>query len=96
VSLCFRDDQESRTEYSYSVPMAGVYIATMIANLYGPISTVGSTREYEYAVKNGRLFITTYPQTTKPKPLTPAVKVESISVRLSVLPCDLFIPGASH
>lgn len=96
VSLCVRPGEETRTEYSYSVPRAGVYIATMIANRYGPISTLGSTRESEYAVKDNRLSITTYPQTTKPNPLTQVVKVESISVRLSTLPCDLFMPRTSY
>jgi hypothetical protein len=80
VALCIAPQGESRIEYSYLVPRAGIYRATIISNPNRP-SSIGSTRDIEYSVKDDRLFIATYPQTVKPTALTDLTKVESISVR---------------
>lgn len=67
--------------YTYRVVRAGVYTATMISHGSRP-DLIGGTREYEYRIEDGRLFITTYPQTTKPAPLTQAIRVESKSLKV--------------
>lgn len=70
-------------EYTYRVVKPGVYWAKMTAHNRLP-DLVGSEREYDYKVDKSFLFITTYPQTTKPAPPTAAVRVESKSVKV---PC---------
>lgn len=69
------------TRYRYEIQRKGVYLATIIEHPARP-DLIGSTREYEYRVEGDELFITTYPQTSKPTPPTAAVKVESISKRV--------------
>jgi hypothetical protein len=75
------ESKEVRIEYRYEIVRPSVYSATMSAHTHRP-DLIGSTREYEYRIEKDRLFITTYPQTTKPAPPTVAVKVESESVRV--------------
>lgn len=70
----------SEIDYAYHVVRPGVYAATMVRHTKLP-ALVGSHREYEYQVSGDRLNITTYPQTTQPKPSMPAVRVESTSVK---------------
>ena len=68
--------------YSYRVVRPGVYTATMISHSTRP-DLVGGSREYEYKIEDGYMFITTYPQTTAPAPPTQAIRVESRSRRAS-------------
>jgi len=81
-SSCAYQKSRSEVTYSYSIVKPGVYSATMTEHGLRP-DLVGSQREYEYSVLGNQLFITTYPQTTKPAPPTQAVRVESKSSRVS-------------
>jgi len=96
VALCVAPQGESRIEYSYLIPRAGVYRATIISNPNRP-SSIGSTRDIDYAVRDDRLYITTYPQTTTPAPLTDLTKVESVSIRrMSSVGCRPEKTSISH
>ncbi len=68
--------------YAYKIVRPGVYSANLVAHSQRQ-DVVGGQREYEYKVQDDRLFITTYPQTTKPAPPTAAVRVESISKKVT-------------
>ena len=70
------------TSYTYRVVRPGVYTATMATHSSRP-DLVGGTREYEYKIAEGKLFITTYPQTTTPAPPTQAIRVESQSLKVA-------------
>jgi hypothetical protein len=65
--------------YSYKIVSTGIYEAIMESNDRRP-ELIGSKRDYEYEIKNGRLYITTYPQSTKPGPTDQVVRFESTSV----------------
>lgn len=75
-------------EYSYQVIRDGVYNATMLAHSNAQSekvkAQVGGSREFEFRIEGDRLFLITFPQTTKPKPSSPFVKVQSV---LSRVPC---------
>jgi hypothetical protein len=67
--------------YTYRVLRPGVYSAAIVTHSNRP-DLIGATREYEYRVEGGHLFITTYPQTTTPSPPTKAIRVESKSSKV--------------
>ena len=65
--------------YFYKIVRTGVYEAIMESNDRRP-ELIGSKRDYEYEINNGKLNITTYPQSTKPSPTDQVVRFESTSV----------------
>lgn len=84
VSLCSDSKIQTVIGYSYHVSKPGTYVATLSShNLRTDL--VGGTREYNYRIDSEKLFIITYPQSTKPTPSSAAIRVESISIRT---PCD--------
>jgi len=66
--------------YSYDVIAPGKYEAEITAHSALP-KAIGSKRQYDYRVEKDKLLITTFPQTTSPMPLNPAIKVVSTSTR---------------
>jgi len=93
VSRCVGTDRSWVTVYAYKIVATGVYEAQIVEQNSLP-TAVGSRRKYEYRVEDDRLLLTTYPQTTSPVPLTPAVKFVSSSVREGVA-CKLEKPAES-
>lgn len=78
TSACNSKQGVSLITYFYKIVRPGVYEATMETNDRLP-ALIGSVREYDYQIANGKLFITTYPQTTKPAQPDKTVRFESIS-----------------
>jgi hypothetical protein len=81
-TICTGVQNPAETGYTYRIVRTGVYSAAIVSHPRPYM--VGSEREYEYKIQNDRLFITTYPQTTKPAPTSPAVRTESENSRI---PC---------
>lgn len=80
-SACTSEQKTTRIGYVYRFVRPGVYHATIVSHMRP--NMVGSEREYEYKVENDLLYITTYPQTTKPAPTSPAVRTESENSRIA-------------
>ena len=80
-TACTSQQNTPRVGYSYRIVQPGVYHTTMVSHMRPEL--VGSERDYEYKIENDRLFITTYPQTTKPAPISPAARTESENSRIS-------------
>ena len=81
-TACTSQQNTTRIGYTYRIVRPGVYHATIVSHIRP--NMIGSEREYEYKIENDRLFITTYPQTTKPAPTSPASRTESENSRM---PC---------
>jgi hypothetical protein len=79
VSRCISQSGRSSIEYRYKILGVGLYEAQIVTHTLA--AAVGSSRTYEYKIENDLLYITTYPQTTKPAPLNAVVKFVSKSVR---------------
>ena len=94
VTWRFGSLQPVEIRYRYAIVRPGVYAATLTAHSVLP-DTAGSAREYEYKVEGDLLYITTYPQTTRPAPLTAAVKVESRSRRIACTTTGQPAPAAT-
>lgn len=73
---------DSLIDYTYRVTKPGTYTATMVSHSSRP-DLVGGSRDYEYRLEGERLLISTYPQSTIPALSTPAVKIDSVSVRMA-------------
>jgi hypothetical protein len=92
TSACDSSQGVALISYFYKNVRPGVYEATMVTNDRLP-DLIGSVREYEYRILNDKLFITTYPQTTKPLQPSKTVRFESISnykVSVSKKDCQTF------
>jgi len=79
---CRGSQAETVIEYSYAIIRPGVYTATMLSNSSTRAQAqaqIGGTREYQYRMEAGQLFLTTFPQTTKPAPTNAIQRVESVS-----------------
>ena len=87
VSGCSLRSGNQPITYTYKVVEPGKYNARITAHPARP-QAVGTERDYEYRVDGDRLYITSYPQTAKPAPVSPVVKVLSVSVRVGS-PTDL-------
>jgi hypothetical protein len=81
TSACALRPDHQPVRYSYKLAAAGTYRARIVEHPGLP-RAVGSERDYRYRIEGDRLFITTYPQTATPAPLTAAVKVESVSIKV--------------
>lgn len=87
VSACALRAGNQPVTYTYKIVEPGKYNARITDHPARP-QAVGSARDYEYRVDRDRLYITTYPQTAKPAPLSAVVQVLSVSVRVGS-PTDL-------
>lgn len=87
VSACTLREGNQPITYTYGIVEPGKYKARITEHPARP-QAEGTERDYEYRVDGDRLFITTYPQTAKPAPVSPVVKVLSVSVRVGS-PTDL-------
>ena len=65
--------------YSYEITRPNAYSATMTGSSFRT-QLIGSKRDYDYRIDNGRLFIVTTPQATVPGSAA-AVRSESESVK---------------
>ena len=81
VSACVLRAGNQPITYAYKLVEPGRYTARITDHPARP-QAVGSERDYEYRVERDRLYITTYPQTAKPAPLSAVVQVLSMSVRV--------------
>ena len=81
TSACTSQQNTTRVGYTYRILRPGVYHATIVSHIRP--NMIGSESEYEYKIENDRLYITSHPQTTKPKPLSPAIRTESENSRMS-------------
>jgi len=80
-SACALRPNNRPVVYDYTLVAPGRYLARIIDHPAQP-AAVGSERHYDYRVEGDRLFITTNPQTAFPAPLSAAVRVLSVSVRV--------------
>lgn len=87
VSACALRQGNRPITYTYKIVEPGKYSAR-ITDHPARREAEGSERDYEYRVDRDRLFIITYPQTAKPVPISPVVRVLSVSVRVGS-PTDL-------
>jgi hypothetical protein len=81
TSACVLRADNQPVRYSYDVVAPGGYRARIVEHPARP-QAVGSERDYLYRVEGDRLFITTFPQTATPAPLSSAVKVQSVSIKV--------------
>ncbi len=87
VSACALREGNQPITYAYRLIEPGKYSAR-ITDHPARREAEGSERDYEYRLEGDRLYITSYPQTAKPAPLSRVVKVWSVSVRVGS-PTDL-------
>ena len=80
-TVCTSQQSSNSVGYTYRIARPGVYHAKIVSHIYPHM--IGSEREYEYKIENNNLFITTYPQTTKPAPTSTAIRTESENSRMS-------------
>jgi hypothetical protein len=81
TSACVLREGNQPVRYTYKITAAGTYSARIVEHPARP-QAVGSERDYLYRIQDDRLFIITYPQTATPAPLSQAVKVESVSIKV--------------
>jgi len=87
VSACALREGNRPITYTYKIVEPGKYRAR-ITDHPARREAEGSERDYEYRVDGDRLFIITYPQTSKPAPTSSVLRVLSVSVRVGS-PTDL-------
>jgi len=81
VSACALRPGNQPVVYDYALAAPGRYLARIVSHPAQP-AAVGSERHYDYRVEGDRLLITTDPQAAFPAPLSRAVRVLSVSVRV--------------
>jgi hypothetical protein len=81
TSACVLRADNQPVRYRYDVVAPGTYRARIVEHPARP-QAVGTERDYLYRVEGDRLFITTFPQTAQPAPLSSAVQVQSVSIKV--------------
>ena len=81
VSACALRDGNRPIVYAWQVTEPGTYRARITDHPVQP-QAVGSERDYRYRLDGDRLHITTFPQSAQPAPVSRAVRVESVSVKV--------------
>jgi hypothetical protein len=81
TSACVLRADNQPIRYSYQIVAADTYRARIVDHPARQ-QAVGSERDYLYRIEADRLFITTYPQTASPAPMSRAVKVQSVSIKV--------------
>jgi hypothetical protein len=81
TSACVLRAGNQPVRYSYTIVTPGSYRARIVDHP-ARRQAEGSERDYLYRVEGDRLFIVTFPQTATPAPVSPAVKVESVSIKV--------------
>jgi hypothetical protein len=81
VSACALRAGNRPIVYAWQVTEPGTYRARITDHPVQP-QAVGSERDYQYRLEGDRLLITTFPQSAQPAPVSRAVRVESVSVKV--------------
>ncbi len=81
TSACVLRAGNQPVRYSYKIITPGSYRARIVDHPTRR-QAEGSERDYLYRIEGDRLFIVTFPQTATPAPISPAVKVESVSIKV--------------